>query len=285
MPQKEDIPHLINLLDDDAPWIRQQVMNELVKVDPYLEEDYEVRAMLRTDRQRLLFEQVCRRIRYESLDEWKAWLSMESNLEALTYAFEHLSYLRRGILELNFYSLLEELHNEFLYQYSGEYVESLLEFMFGDEGFSTHSLEVNNPDFYDLQYVMESHRGDQLSLSILCILIGRMSGIDLHGLNVPGHFLLAYFEEGALQLFNVLNNGHPISRTSVLQIERSFESKGTSVRQELVTQEEMVIQTLQQIIHVHNRRRELGDAAQYTRMLDFLIHEIELRDEASKASR
>lgn len=97
--------------------------------------------------------------------------------------------------------------------------------------FNGKNAEREDPQSYYLNHVIESKKGNSLSLGMLYLAIARQLGIPVYGLNLPGYFCLAYMKnevpEYALELqldelerevlfyINPLNNGLIFSKHEI----------------------------------------------------------------------
>jgi regulator of sirC expression with transglutaminase-like and TPR domain len=67
---------------------------------------------------------------------------------------------------------------------------ALAEALFGTEGFAGNTEDYSDPRNSLLDDVIDRRLGIPISLSILMIEVGRRLGIALHGVGMPGHFLV-----------------------------------------------------------------------------------------------
>lgn len=99
---------------------------------------------------------------------------------------------------------------------------------FDVHGFSGNTTNYHAPQNSYLNNVLESKRGNPLSLCSLYMIIARNIGIPLYGINLPRHFILAYSEpDGGLEV----NTGDTGQRSSVLFFINVF-NRGTILSQE-----------------------------------------------------
>jgi regulator of sirC expression with transglutaminase-like and TPR domain len=81
-------------------------------------------------------------------------------------------------------------------QASAEYrLRALVEFYFGDLGFSG-----NREQYYDvansyLNKVIENRRGIPITLAVVLIDLGKQAGLTIEGISFPGHFLTKVYSE------------------------------------------------------------------------------------------
>ncbi|PKB80997.1 MAG: hypothetical protein BZY88_07335 [SAR202 cluster bacterium Io17-Chloro-G9] len=79
-------------------------------------------------------------------------------------------------------------------------LNALAEYLFDEVGFQGNQQDYYDPDNSYLNQVMNRRLGIPITLSLLCIEVGKRIGIPLVGVGMPGHFLLRHRDEGDLFL-------------------------------------------------------------------------------------
>ncbi|MBS1531472.1 MAG: transglutaminase family protein [Bacteroidetes bacterium] len=90
-------------------------------------------------------------------------------------------------------------------------------------GFSGNTSNHHDPQNSYLSAVLESKKGNQISLAIIYSIIAQKLDIPIYGVNLPQHFILAYvdesmeteFEGGILFYINAFNRGVMFGRRDV----------------------------------------------------------------------
>ena len=90
-------------------------------------------------------------------------------------------------------------------------------------GFSGNITNHQDPQNSFLSQVIESHRGNQISLAIIYSIIAQKLDIPIYGVNLPQHFILAYIDEsqqsdtesGVLFYINTFSKGHIFGKRDV----------------------------------------------------------------------
>jgi len=90
-------------------------------------------------------------------------------------------------------------------------------------GFSGNTSNHQDPQNSYLSQVLESKKGNQISLAIIYSVIAQKLDIPIYGVNLPQHFILAYldesskseFESGVLFYINAFNKGFIFGRRDV----------------------------------------------------------------------
>ena len=79
-------------------------------------------------------------------------------------------------------------------------LDRLLAFLFEDEGFRGNAEEYYDPRNSCLNDVLDRKLGIPITLSVLTMEVGRRVGIDVHGVSLPGHFIVSA-QFGARRIF------------------------------------------------------------------------------------
>lgn len=90
-------------------------------------------------------------------------------------------------------------------------------------GFSGNTTNHQDPQNSYLSQVLESKKGNQISLAVIYSIIAQKLDIPVYGVNLPQHFILAYldetlqseFEGGILFYINAFNKGFIFGRRDV----------------------------------------------------------------------
>jgi regulator of sirC expression with transglutaminase-like and TPR domain len=100
-------------------------------------------------------------------------------------------------------------------------------------GFSGNTTNHRDPQNSYISQVLETKRGNQISLAIIYSIIAQKLDIPVYGVNLPQHFILAYldesreseFEGGILFYINAFNKGFIFGRRDVDMFLKQLELK------------------------------------------------------------
>lgn len=67
-------------------------------------------------------------------------------------------------------------------------------------GFRGNEQDYYNPDNSCVNMVLQSHTGIPITLGLLYMAVAQRLGLQLHGLNLPGHFMVGNNLEGVTNL-------------------------------------------------------------------------------------
>ena len=104
-----------------------------------------------------------------------------------------------------------------------DHVKLINHVLYGIYGFSGNTANHQDPQNSYLNQVLESKKGNQISLAIIYAIIAQKLDIPVYGVNLPQHFILAYldeskqseFESGILFYINAFNKGFVFGRRDV----------------------------------------------------------------------
>lgn len=201
MRTPKEINALIRLLDDPDEDIYGHIKEELKSfgsdVIPNLESHWEKNRLGNLFQHRI--ENLIHEIQYGSLEEnlihwWHSdkpdlleGVTLVSNYKYPTLSLDYINdqitkYTQEIWLEINDYlTALEK-------------IKLINHFIFEVHGFSGNVAGFHDNQNSFLKDVLDSKKGNPLSLSILYILIGRQLDLPIYGVNLPRHFVVAYLD-------------------------------------------------------------------------------------------
>ena len=101
-----------------------------------------------------------------------------------------------------------------------EFIVTMNEYLFDELGF-----EGNGEDYYDpanscLNEVLTRRKGIPITLSIVCIEVGRRLGRPLFGVALPGHFLIQYDDGEFSTYIDPFNGGQLLNESDCYELAR-----------------------------------------------------------------
>ncbi|MFD0793236.1 transglutaminase-like domain-containing protein [Mucilaginibacter litoreus] len=104
-----------------------------------------------------------------------------------------------------------------------EQVKLINHILYNIHGFSGNTTNHRDPQNSYISQVLETKKGNQISLAIIYSIIAQKLDIPVYGVNLPQHFILAYvdesleteFEGGILFYINAFNKGFIFGRRDV----------------------------------------------------------------------
>lgn len=214
MPRTADLSHLLKLLDDEAPVVRDAVRKELAAIRRELPERLLALTVPLDGQQERLLAEILTPVCREDLEEtWLAWRWLSTPEAQLEEALSQISaflggWQARGEALSRQLDVLAEIA---LNDGCGDDARRLSEFLFGGRG-NESRLRGNSAEYYasnnsNLLWVLEKGMGNPISLCSIFILVGQRLGIRIEGCNFPGHFLARVFQDGQTWLVDCFNRG------------------------------------------------------------------------------
>lgn len=210
---------LVSLLEDPDTQIYQQIEDKLLSTGmeaiPFLEESWEQSF---DPLQQSRIESVIHKIQFDQIKQdlsiWK--LSNQDNLlDALLIInrYQYPSFDEQWV-----HNVLSELRRDcwyyLMYEMSPlEKVRLLNNVIFRDYGLMGNTQDYHSPQNSYIHKVLESKRGNPISLACIYSIVAQKLDIPIYGVNLPRHFVLAYMENNskeALFYINVFNRGQVI---------------------------------------------------------------------------
>ena len=236
MENSKEISALVKLLDDPDLEIYEHVEKRLLEYGPqvvdYLENEWE--HSLDTLLQERI-ENIVHKIQFSSVKE-------DLNLWYQSGAFD----LLQGALVINRYQYpdldeqklilqIEEIKREIWlglqYEMSSiEKIKLINHVFYNVYGFSGNTKNHHDPQNSYISQVLESKKGNQISLAIIYSTLAQKLDIPVYGVNLPQHFILGYIDEskreeqefGVLFYINAFNKGAIFGKHDVDQFLRQL---------------------------------------------------------------
>jgi regulator of sirC expression with transglutaminase-like and TPR domain len=123
--------------------------------------------------------------------------------------------------------LADEVKMEMPFQAQEEPLEALKRInrvLYLQKGFRGNAADYYDPRNSYLNVVLERRTGIPITLSIIYMELGKRIGLSLHGVGMPGHFLLKVFCQSGEFFIDAFHNGEILSRSQCWQ--RLEESNG-----------------------------------------------------------
>jgi heat shock protein HspQ len=236
----KQIPHLIKLLDDDTPDIRNQILQELASFGPTLYTELKKLSFplssVQKENIRIIIEGQ-KRVWLKQV--WPSWVGhpcapcdsyidygkLEKGVAILATFLSDTTLPTNAQRVVNNEIKLRRLLNGLAYAYRrkfhGNDSKRLASFLFGDHGFQGDEEESR---YNNLIYVVQTRNGIPLSMVVVYMLVGWRLGLTIDGCHFPGHFL-ARFDAGGRSLYvDCFNGGQLLEEKDLLYAEEGIRS-------------------------------------------------------------
>ncbi|TDN40474.1 hypothetical protein E4631_10895 [Hymenobacter sp. UV11] len=221
-----EIKALISLLDDPeiAPQIQGEIQNLGEAIIPFLEESWEETL---DPQQQSRLENLIHQLQFEGLQQrLRVWRDSDEPdllegmwlLNSYQYPDADLQALNRAIEQLRFeaWTLLRpEMH-------PADQVQVLNHVIFRNHKFSANTQHFHSPANSMLHRVLETKRGNPLSLCVIYLLVAQRLDLPVFGVNLPNLFVLTYLvkkdddDQAVLPFYiNCYNRGIILSKSDI----------------------------------------------------------------------
>lgn len=216
MSDSTNIEALIHLMDDPDEEIFQHVRDRLLQYGPdaipylensWVEKDFGLIFLNRV-------EQLVHDIQFEHTKKQLVfWQEGEKDL--LDGAIAIAKYQYPGINEEHIKEFIEVMRRDIWVELSHkqtafEKIRIFNKIFFGKYNFHGDSKDFHAPQNSYINTVIESRKGNPLSLSIIYSVIAQSLGMPVYGVNLPNHFILAYVDEDGINQFTKSENKNGI---------------------------------------------------------------------------
>jgi regulator of sirC expression with transglutaminase-like and TPR domain len=198
---ENEIKALIRLLSDENSKVAKAISDKLIAIGDsavplLLEAEIEQPEMARR------IEEVLDEIRGSRLEQELRTLagSPEGRLDLETGAFLVARYaypsLDVGLYRRKLDDMAQEVRERLGRRASGEEaVKTLNRYLFTEQGFRGNTRNYYEAENSYLNRVIDRRTGIPISLSVVYLLIGQRLGVPVHGIGMPGHFLVKFEAE------------------------------------------------------------------------------------------
>ncbi|HEU4717893.1 MAG TPA: transglutaminase-like domain-containing protein, partial [Bacteroidia bacterium] len=230
---RTEVNALISLLDDPDEHVFSQIREKLLSlgtdVIPVLESAWEnsfdsvLQQRIENIIHKIQFDEIRRSLREWSFPENQDLLSGAILIAKYQYPDLDESHIRRHIEQIK-QDIWLELNNNLT---ALEKIRVINHILFDVHGFSANTTNYHAPQNSYINNVLETKKGNPVSLSIIYAVIAQDLRIPVYGVNLPGHFILAYVDNGpgfsldadntdrVLFYINPFSRGAPVNKKEI----------------------------------------------------------------------
>lgn len=219
--EHKEIKAIVSLLDDDDREIISHIKEKIISLGdvmiPFLENEWEsnfnpdVQQRIEDLIHILQLNTLCKRL--------KTWKETEQDnlLKGLwvvaTYQYPDLDYkkLKKDVDKIYYEAWLS--HRTYASPF--DQIKNLNQVMFGKMGYSSNLQNIFAPSNSMLNVVLESKRGNPISLCVLYMLVANRLKMPVFGVNLPNLFVLTYKSDEAQFYINAFNKGVVFSKSDI----------------------------------------------------------------------
>ena len=211
---EKELSAIVSLLEDDdmevAAHVEEKLMSMGTDIIPFLEKEWMSNSLIPFVREKI--ENIIHSLQYELLSEkLVAWKT--SGAEDLLEGMMLVANYQYPDLNLKFLSRkFEQYYHETWREFSEELSPMEQVKILNDVFFNKFKFRPNAKNFHSrangmINVVLESKRGNPLSLCVIYMLLAQRLKLPVFGVNLPNLFILTYKAEHTQFYINVFNNG------------------------------------------------------------------------------
>ncbi len=275
-----ELKALISLLDDEDLEVVEHVEKQIRQIGgsmiPLLETEWE--GSFNPALQKRI-EELIHNLQYESvLDRMRDWKNgggmdlLEGLWIVATYQYPDLSLdkLRQDIEQL-FYDVWVDFKDD---MHPDERVRALNHAFFTKLKFAPNTKHFHSPANSMINQVMESRRGNPITLCILYMLIANRLKLPIYGVNLPNLFVLTYKDNSVVQFYiNVFNRGLIFSRKDIDQYIDQLNLKQLSTFYQPCTNADIVRRVLRNLVLAFEKTGDVERVSEVERILEMVQDE------------
>lgn len=215
MSEDASLIALVRLIDDPDENIYSHVRDALIdkgpEVIPLLESSWEQEDYGLLFQSRI--EDLVHVIQLSNTrNKLKAWIEA-SHKDLLEGAIIVAQYQYPNLDEAAIRDSLQKIRKDIwleinAHQTAYEKVRVFNKIFYGKYGFTGNSKDFHSPLNSCINTVLETRKGNPLSLCVIYSIIAQSLDLPIYGVNLPNHFVLAYLDEDNLNPFINTNNEH-----------------------------------------------------------------------------
>jgi len=251
-----ELPHLLRLLDDDDPAVREPVALRLRDFAGDLSEPIAALGIdLSAAEQEMLGDLLRPARRRELASEWVVpsggWPALADDWDRVEALLRMVAdFLHDGVsLRPSLHDALDLLADEFEAAGHPLSADDLRQFLFTSGRLVGNKSDYYNPRNSDLCWAIENGRSNPLGLSLIFILVARRLHLAVEACNFPGHFLCRIETSEATAIVDCFNGGRIHLIEEMLAPELKLSAAARKALETSATAGEVLMRTLRNLEH------------------------------------
>lgn len=272
MSKQSELKFVVSLLDDKTPDVRDNVLATLKNYGPELELDiYELGIPIPEGCAEILAPIFKEYRKQYILARWETALSALNFSEKIENTLYLLECYHHGRLNCrNFFNLLDDLKTRFQRIYPDGDEIDLSNFLFKINGISGAKDDYYNPLNSSIIYAIQNNKGLPITLALIYILIGKRLGLNIEGVNFPGHFLARTYIKDEPVLIDGFNGGKILQKADIAQLADKATINSIFDIIDRITPAELIIRRiLNNLINSANQRNDALSSEFFRQLLKF----------------
>jgi regulator of sirC expression with transglutaminase-like and TPR domain len=155
-----------------------------------------------------------------------------------------------------------------------ETINVISNYLFYQKGFKGNTQNYYDVDNSYINKVMDRKLGIPISLSVIYILIARRLNIPIHGINIPGHFIIKFLSKQDEFFIDPFNNGVAISKSEAMNfinnIGMSKEEFDKIPYLHKASDKEIILRIMRNLIDIYKNEKENMKVEQLEKLMSCL---------------
>ena len=252
--QDSEIRALVSLISDEDVEVQTHVQTQIMALGepaiPYLESEWE--HSLQPELQKRI-EDIIHKLQFSQLSRrLEAWRDSDEQdlLEGMwliaTYQYPDLDLGKlRQLVEHICYEAWLELRPEL---HPLDQVSIINDVLFRRNRLAANTKNFHSPANSMLNIVLETRRGNPISLCVIYLLVCRKMKLPVHGVNLPNLFILTYKDEGVQFYINAFSKGITFNRKDIDNYLANLNLKPLPVFYEPCSNQDIIRRVLRNLI-------------------------------------
>ena len=282
----KEIESLIKLLDDPDMEISSHVEEKLFSyghdIIEYLENAWELSFDVVLQER---IENLVHKIQFDNVKRDLELWHLAGNYDLLRGIMIINKYQYPDIDEQKIINQIEDIKRDvwmqLVYDMSAvEKVKLINHVLYSLHGFSGNTNNHQDPQNSYISQVLQSKKGNQISLAVIYSIIAQKLDIPIYGVNLPQHFILAYTDEqkkkdyqnGILFYINAFNKGFMFGRNEVDSFLKQLKVKPDTQYYEPCNNVDIIKRVLRYLISSYEKLAAADKVKEVNELLDLFSH-------------
>ncbi|MCH6232841.1 MULTISPECIES: transglutaminase-like domain-containing protein [Cognataquiflexum] len=271
---EKELHALVSLLDDTDREVKSLVLDKLISIGhpviPFLEKKWEESFNPAIQKE---IEDLVHRLQFlqlkERLIDWKN--SPDQDLLTGLWIINTYQYP-----DLEFEKLNADMHQIYFEVWTAfkndllpyEQVRIINGVLFNSLRFSANTKNFHSPGNSMLSNVLETKKGNPISLCSIYLLVAKKLGLPIYGVNLPNLFVLTYKSSDASFYINAFNKGLIFSRKDIVNYLEHLHIESREVFFEPCSNKDIITRVLRNLIVAFEKLGEVEKSGEIKELLE-----------------
>jgi len=274
MLNENELHALVSLLDDTDWEVKNHVIDKLISIGhpviPFLEKKWEESFNPAIQKE---IEDLVHRLQFfqlkDRLQDWKN--STDQDLLTGLWIINTYQYP-----DLEFEKLNADMHQIYFEVWTAfkndllpyEQVRIINGVLFNSLRFSANTKNFHSPGNSMLSNVLETKKGNPISLCSIYLLVAKKLGLPIYGVNLPNLFVLTYKSSDASFYINAFNKGLIFSRKDIVNYLEHLKIESREVFFEPCSNKDIITRVLRNLVVAFEKLGEIEKSGEIKELME-----------------